>query len=293
MVVFDHLLFPVTELLGVDRFLLHEPDSPLPGSLLDVFCRLWEQVAKLLDLLLLHTHEQDVGKLLLMFVVVQGLLVSLVNQVGFEVEEDLEVAEVGVLGEVQDRFLFVNSSLLVVTNFIVISLIVVHVDQSLSDEEHLLDVGLVADHDLAWDVDPAEHVDDQVVGEASLALLEEVVEGLLEVSEGPSALDEFSLHLGSDLLVELELLDDQVEIVQEGLLDVLSDVVVKGWLDVVWLVRLLDFLNPHVKGVELLLDKVIEVVLGVEDAVDGAHQEGEEGQTQELQDDGEDVLVRC
>ena len=228
-----------------------------------------------------------------MFVVVQGLLVGLVDQVGFEVEEDLEVAEVGVLGEVQDRFLFVNSSLLVVTNFIIISLIVVHIDQSLSNEEHLLDVGLVADHDLAWDVDPAEHVDDQVVGEASLALLEEVVEGLLEVSEGPGALDEFSLHLGSDLLVELELLDDQVEIVQEGLLDVLSDVVVKGWLDVVWLVRLLDFLNPHVKGVKFLLDKVIEVVLGVEDAVDGTHQEGEEGQTQELQDDGKDVLVGC
>ena len=72
----------------------------------------------------------------------------------------------------------------------------------------------------------------------------------------------------SDLRVELELLNDQVEVMHEGLLDVLPDVVVQRRLDVVWPVRLLYLLYPHVQRVELLLDQVIKVVGGVEDAVD-------------------------
>jgi hypothetical protein len=94
-----------------------------------------------------------------------------------------------------------------------------------------------------------------------------VVEGLLKVSEGPSALDQLGLHLGSDLLVELELFNHQVEVVKKSLLHVLSNVVVESWLNMIRLVRLLNFLDPHVERVQLLFNQIVEVVLGIEDTV--------------------------
>lgn len=57
-----------------------------------------------------------------------------------------------------------------------------------------------------------------------------------------------------------------------------------------WLVGLLDLLDPHVQGVEFLLDEIVEVIGRVEDTVDGTHEEREEGQTHEFEDDGENVL---
>ena len=101
----------------------------------------------------------------------------------------------------------------------------------MSDEEKLLDVTLVADDSLTWSIDSAVHVDDELVGEASLAFFEEVVEGSFELFEHPSVLNEVGLHLWGDLLIELELFNDEVEIVKESLLDILSDVVVECWLD--------------------------------------------------------------
>jgi hypothetical protein len=53
-----------------------------------------------------------------------------------------------------------------------------------------------------------------------------MVEGAFKLLEYSRVLDQIGLHLGGNLLIELELLDDQVEIVKEGLLDVLSDIVV-------------------------------------------------------------------
>lgn len=58
------------------------------------------------------------------------------------------------------------------------------------------------------------------------------------------------------------------------------------------LVGLLDLLDPHVKRVEFLFNQVIEVVRGIEDGVDGSHQEGEESQSHELQGNRENVLLR-
>lgn len=78
--------------------------------------------------------------------------------------------------------------------------------------------------------------------------------------EDSSVLDELSLHLWCDLLVENELFNDQVEIIHEGLLYVLSDIVIESWLDVEWLVRFLNLLDPHVKGVKFVLNQVIKVV---------------------------------
>ena len=128
-----------------------------------------------------------------------------------------------------------------------IVLIVVDLNETLSDEIHLLDIALVTDDSLAWSVNSAVHCNNQFVGKTSLTLLEEMIERSLEFLEDSSVLDQVSLHLRSNLLIELELLNDQVEIVEEGLLDILSDIVVESWLDMEWLVRLFDFLNPHVK----------------------------------------------
>jgi hypothetical protein len=103
-------------------------------------------------------------------------------------------------------------------------------------------------------------------------------------------LNQLSLHLGSEVLVELELFDDQVEVVHESLFDVFPDVVVESGLDMVWFVRLLNLLDPHIQRIQLLFDQIVEVVLCVEDTVDRAHQEREESKAHEFKDDREDVL---
>jgi len=92
-------------------------------------------------------------------------------------------------------------------------------------------------------------------------------------------------------LVELELLNDQVEIVKESLLNVLSDIIIQSWLDVEWLVRLFNFLDPHVEGVKFLLDKVIKVVGGIEDSINRTHEEREECKSHELKSDRENIFL--
>jgi hypothetical protein len=117
----------------------------------------------------------------------------------------------------------------------------------LSDEEELLNIALVADDSLTGGIDSAVHVDNELVGETSLALIEKVVERLFEFLEHSSILNQVSLHLWRDLLIELEFFNDQVEIIHESLFDVLSDIVVESWLDVERLVGLFNLLDPHVK----------------------------------------------
>ena len=87
-----------------------------------------------------------------------------------------------------------------------------------------------------------------------------MVERALKFLKDSSVLDQVSLHLWSDLLVELELFDDQVEIVEEGLLDILSDIIVKRWLNMERLVGLFDLLDPHIQGVKLLFNEIVEVI---------------------------------
>ena len=162
-------------------------------------------------------------------------------------------------------------SALVVVNLDVVVFVVVDVHEALSDKEHFLNISLITDDNFTWDINPAQHIDDQVIGEASLALFEEVVERLFEVSESPCALDKFSLHFGRDLLIKLKLLYDQIEIIQESLLNVLSDIIIQSRLNMVRFVRFLNLFDPHIEGVEFFLNKVIKVVLCIEDTVDGSH----------------------
>ena len=158
------------------------------------------------------------------------------HNIGLQVVQNLVVSEVRELWKVEDWLLF---DLLVI-------FVVVNLHEALSDEIHLLDVTLVADDSLSWCVDSAVHGNDELISEASLTFFKEMIERPFELLEDSCVLNQVGLHLWSNLLVELELLDNQVEIIQEGLLDVLSDVIIQSWLNMEWLVRLFNLLDPHV-----------------------------------------------
>ena len=98
--------------------------------------------------------------------------------------------------------------------------------------------------------------------------VKEMIKRPLKLLEYASILNQVSLHLWSDLLVELEFFNDQVEIVEESLFDIFSNVVVQSGLDMVRLVRFLNLLDPHVQRVELFFNQIIKVVGGIEDTVD-------------------------
>lgn len=193
---------------------------------------------------------EEVVPLLLVILAFDVIRWRLVFHVGLDVKQDLEVSEVRVLGQVEQRSSFFSLSRLFINillldehgrrvhlllvnsvKFQVVVLVVVHNNVALFDEVHFFHVGLVADDRHVSHVESAQHVDDQVVGESSLALVKEVAECLFELSEGLGALNQLGLHLRSDLLVELELLNDKVEVEHEGILNVLSDFVVQIGLD--------------------------------------------------------------
>lgn len=161
--------------LGVGVLLSHESLSSFKGLSLNVVGSLREKVTEVIQLILVDTHENDIGKtlhwlswgsLLATFIGVWIVLESFDHNVGLQLLKDLVISEVRELGQVED-WLFLLDLIIV---------IVVDLDNSLSDEVHLLDITLVTDYSLTWGVESAEHVDDQLVGETSLALIEEVVE---------------------------------------------------------------------------------------------------------------------
>ena len=57
------------------------------------------------------------------------------------------------------------------------------------------------------------------------------------------------------------------------------------------LVRFLDLFNPHIELVQLFVDQVLEVIWGVEDAINTTHKEGEEDESDELESDREKELI--
>lgn len=231
--------------------LLHEPLSSLKRFSLDVLGSLWEELAQVHQVVLADAHENDVGQLAHLLVLLGIVAQGSENDVRLQVVENLIVTEITELWQVKNG-LFVLA--------IFAALVGVKFHNTLSDEEELLDVALVADDSLAGSIDSAVHVDNELVGEASLALIEKVVEGLFEFLEHSGILNQVSLHLWRDLLIELEFFNDQVEIIHESLFDVLSDVVVKSWLDMEWLVGLFNLLDPHVELIQFLLNQVIEVI---------------------------------
>ena len=90
-----------------------------------------------------------------------------------------------VVTEVRELWKIKNRLLL---DFLVV-LIVVNLNETLSNEVHFLDITLVADNSLSWSVDSAVHSNNQLVSETSLTLLEEMVERSLELLEDSGVLD--------------------------------------------------------------------------------------------------------
>jgi hypothetical protein len=72
---------------------------------------------------------------------------------------------------------------------LLVVVIVEDLHNTLSNEEHLLDIAFVADDSLVLLEDAAEHVDDKLVGEAALALVEEMIERAFEFLENSSILN--------------------------------------------------------------------------------------------------------
>jgi hypothetical protein len=125
-----------------------------------------------------------------------------------------------------------------------------------------------------------EHIDDQLIDEPSLTVFEEMLEMSLKVLK--DRLHDLSLHLRGDLLIEIELFNNQVEIVHEGIVHVLLDVTVKVRGDIVGLVRTLYLFNPDIQETQLFIYETLEVVGFLEHIINAAHEEGEETQTYEL-----------
>ena len=261
--------------------LLHESLSSLKRFSSNVLGSLWEELTKGGQVALADAHKDDIWQLAHLLVLLGVVAQGSENDVGLQVEEDLVVTEVTEFRKIED-WLFILAFFA--------ALISIELNNTLSDEEKLLNITLVADDSLSWSIDSAVHVNDELVGETSLALIEEMVERLLEFLEDSGVLNQVGLHLWCDLLIELEFFNDQVEIVHEGLLDILSDIVVESWLDVEWLVGFLNLLDPHIKLVQLLLDQIIEIIRCVENTINRTHKEREESETKELKNDGEDVL---
>jgi hypothetical protein len=138
----------------------------------------------------------------------------------------LIITEVRIFRQVKNWLLFVDFIVFIVENF----------NQTLSNEIHFFNVTSITNNSLAWSIDSAIHTDDKLIGKSSFALFEEMVEGLFEFFEDSGVLNQVSLHLWGDLLIELELFNNQVEIIEESLFDVLSDIVVQSWLNMEWLV---------------------------------------------------------
>jgi hypothetical protein len=85
-------------------------------------------------------------------------------------------------------------------DFIIV--IVVNLNDTLSNEVDFLDIALVADDNSSRSIKSAEHIDDQFISEASLTLVEEMVERFFKLLEHSGVLDQLSLHLWRDLLIE-------------------------------------------------------------------------------------------
>lgn len=166
---------------GVQVLLLHESVSPLEGSSLDVVGSLREEFAQLLQDVLGDTHEDDVGHWLevSILLVLWGVSQGLEQNVGLEVVQDLVVSEIGVLWKVKDGLFLVD----------LIILVVINLDESLSDEVHLLDIGFVRNDSLTRCVNSAIHTNNKLIGESSLALLKEMVERSLKFFEDSGVLN--------------------------------------------------------------------------------------------------------
>lgn len=105
-----------------------------------------------------------------------------------------------------------------------------------SDEVQLLHTRFVAHECLAWLGDFAIELHDYLVDETILTLLKEVAESIEKLFELMGALHQLCLHLGRQFVEEWKFKFHQIEVIQKGLVDVLLDIMIEVWLNVVRLV---------------------------------------------------------
>ena len=102
---------------------------------------------------------------------------------------------------------------------------------SICDESDRGDIVARSDEVLILSVVSCEKLDDELVPETFLPGAQEVVKLLHEIAK--DFLDQYSLLSWRQLLVEIELLNNHVVIVVEGILHILHDLLVKTGLQIV------------------------------------------------------------
>ena len=244
----DLFLMPMLPLhmveVRVQLALPHETCSAVQRPSANVLRSLREEFAKLQQLVLGDTHKHDIALKLftahpidrnlnqvferlfanqsfLFFVPLRQLSERLVNEVGLEAVQDLPVAEVAILRQVEDRLPDIH----------LVFAVFEQLDKALADEVHLVHVLFIRNELLARVIDTRIQADNHFVEIAALTLTEEVAEVFFEFAELPCCLNDLSLHIWRDLVKELELLNQHVEIVQQRLLDVRLDVGVESGLN--------------------------------------------------------------
>lgn len=128
---------------------MHESLSSFEGLALDVLCRLWEEMAEVKKLILADAHEVDIWDMINGLTLLSCMLCRqrLIHQIGLQFIQNLEVTEVCKFGQIQYCFVF--------GDFIV--LVVEHLDDALSNKEHLLDWAFVTDYHAILLEDSAKH----------------------------------------------------------------------------------------------------------------------------------------
>ena len=102
---------------------------------------------------------------------------------------------------------------------------------SICDESDGGDIVARSDEVLILSVVSCEKLDDELIPETFLPGAQEVVKLLHEIAK--DFLDQYSLLSWRQLLVEIELLNNHVVIVVEGILHILHDLLVKTGLQIV------------------------------------------------------------
>jgi len=112
--------------------------------------------------------------------------------------------------------------------------LVVHGNFSFLDKVNLPEFLSIIDDCCVRFVYSCKHINNQLIYEASFTVFEEMSKLQLKFLENSAY--NLGLHLGRDLLVEIEFFNNKVEIMQKGVVHELLNVTVQvGW-NVVWFV---------------------------------------------------------
>lgn len=229
--------------------------SLLESAVFQVLLGYWEQVAQVQEDFTVYTHKTGLST----------MFGSSEAYVGFKITYDLIVTKDRVWRQQHKVF---NQEL------------IEHGYSPLLNEVYLAELLPIAHYSQVRFVYPREHIDYQLIHEPSLTVLKEMFEVCLKVLK--YRLHYLSLHLGRYLLIEVELFNNQIKIVHEGIMHVLLDVTVKVRGDIVGLVRTLYLFNPDIQETQLFIDETLEVVGFLQHIINAAHEEGEETQTDKL-----------